>query len=228
MKTKLLLLTLSTTLVSLTHAASYRINSGSGVDANGITNSADQAFRSGTILGASLGGANGGLSGGPGVIAVGTFSTDSFDGVSSPASLISLFTNLGSATSTFGSAGPTSNRGLYSLSVSTPIGGSSFAGKNLYLFAGNGATFATSTEFLILKSSSTLSAADDDVATGIDLTFRPSNSTLLLGNNEANVFTTGADTTTTPGWSTAVLVPEPSSILLGAVGALGLLRRRRN
>jgi hypothetical protein len=44
--------------------------------------------------------------------------------------------------------------------------------------------------------------------------------------NAPNFRTTLVDGTT--GAASFVVIPEPSSALLGAVGALGLLRRRRN
>jgi len=96
---------------------------------------------------------------------------------------------------------------------------SSLNGLPLHLWVGNGAVGA-STSFLILSSNAGTTFPADVAAAG-GPTFNAA-----LGTGVSLVASTGA--TFTPGTSTITLVPEPSAALLGAVGALGLLRRRRN
>jgi hypothetical protein len=226
MKLNILSLAFVVLSVAQASAASYIFNNGSSATANGIVDSAGDSFRSGTIDGQAMtatGTYGNWTSAGPGVLAVGVFNTDDLSALSS-ASLISAFTNtFGSGT--FG-AGPAGQRGTFSLSpAAQTITGSAFAGKNMYLFAGNGATFAESTQFLVLKHDTTWLATDDAIPTATSISFLASNTTTLLGFDVADVRTTNTDSSVTAGFS---MVPEPSSALLGAIGALGLLRRRRN
>jgi hypothetical protein len=110
--------------------------------------------------------------------------------------------------------------------------GTTFNTKSIYMFAGNGATLTGSTQFLVVKMDATTFAIGDDTANAVTpktITINPGNSTTLLGSEITNVFTTNTDASTTAGWQMAALtpVPEPSAALLGMLGALGLLRRRR-
>lgn len=99
-------------------------------------------------------------------------------------------------------------------------GPTSLNGLPVHLFVGSGTTIANSAEFIILSNNGNpLFPAD---VTGIAattfaatlssvLTVVTSQSAQLLPNNTINF----------------VAIPEPSTMLLGALGALGLLRRRR-
>lgn len=229
MKTNILSLFCAIVTCSSLSAATYIFNNGSAASANGIIDSTGRAFRSGTTVGQSLtaSGTHGNwTSAGPGVLSVGFFTTDNLSTLS-PTNLVAAFTSFG-AVGTFG-AGPSGQRGTFSLSpAAVNITGSIFSGKNMYFFAGNGSTFANSTEFLVLKSSTQWANANDDIPTATTIGFTPGNTTLLFGTSVANVPTTNTDSTTNAGWKMAAAVPEPSAALLGALGALGLLRRRRN
>lgn len=226
MKNVLLALTSFVALSSFANAASYAINNGSGATASGVVDTLGRAFRSGTNVGDAFTGASGGTSAGPGTVAVGIFSTDALSGVSSASQLLSLFTNFGGVTNTFAAAGATGNRGVFSLSTSLQVEGSQFVNKNMYFLAGNGTTLANSTEFLVFKSNTLFTIADDSSPTAVGVTFRPDQGTVLLGSILADVKTASTDASVTQGWQMAP-VPEPSALLLGALGALGLLRRRR-
>jgi hypothetical protein len=92
---------------------------------------------------------------------------------------------------------------------------------------GNGTTLAESTEFVVLKTTFTFNPAQDAVPTPETLVITRANTTTLIGTEVDDVRTTNTDSTVTPGWATAALIPEPSTALLGLIGALGLLRRRR-
>lgn len=138
------------------------------------------------------------------------------------------------STATFGGVVP----GVYTSTADLGLLGTSYAGLNkvLYTFFGNGQTLGNSAAIgLALHTGVTLDR-DDNVAT-------PDSNDAGLGNPyQALIRGTGVTSTTydasliftvpTPPIAAnafqLVGVPEPSAALLGAVGALGLLRRRRN
>lgn len=220
------------TLTLSLNAATYAFNNGSSATANGITDAAGRAFRSGTTDGQSLtatGTWGNWTSAGPGVVAVGRFNTDLLSTLSA-SELISAFTGQYGTTFTFG-AGVSGQRGTFAPAAQTVAitGNTALSGFNMYLFAGNGATFATSTQFLVLKhNTQQFVATDDSVPTAITVQFLRSNTTTLFGTNVTDVPTTNTDASTTPGWAMSAPIPETSTSLLGAIGALALLRRRRN
>jgi hypothetical protein len=212
------------------NAASYIINNGSGATASGIVDSSGRAFRSATTVGDSFTGASGGTSAGPGVVAVGFFdSSTNFSTLTTASAFVSAFSNFGNITNTFAAAGATGNRGVFSIALNNiTVTSTTFAGKNMFLFAGNGTTLSNSTEFLVFRSTNTFNAADDSVPTATTYTFRPGLGTTLWGNTLTDVKTASTDGSVTAGWQMAAPVPETSTSLLGAIGALALLRRRRN
>ena len=225
-------LILSLALASVSFGAVYTINGGTGATATGIADSQLRAFRGGTSPGDALGGTNGGFSGGPGVVALGLFSsTFDFNTVTSASQLVSAFTNLsGSTTGAFSLTGAPGNRGVFSLALPNVNinNNTTFVNQNMYLFVGNGTTYANSTEFLVLMNSRLFQAVDDNAPTGVTVNFTSANSTLKFGTSVNDIRTTGSDSSVTPGFATAAPVPETSTSLLGAIGALALLRRRRN
>ena len=228
MKLNILPLAFVVLSVAQASAASYIFNNGSSTNANGIIESGGDSFRNLTTDGQVLtatGTYGNWTSAGAGFVAVGVFNTDNLSGLDS-ASLISAFTNtFGSGT--FG-AGPAGQRGTFSLSPpATTITGSAFAGKNMYLFAGNGSSLANSTEFLVLKHDTQWLATDDAIPTATSISFLASNTTTLFGLDMADVRTTNTDSSATTGFSMAAPIPEPSAAVLGAFGALLVLRRRR-
>lgn len=230
MKNKLLSGFVLTIMTFSANAASYIINNGSGATASGIVDSQGRAFRSGTTLDQAFTGASGGTSAGPGIVSVGIFSESvDFSTFTTTADFVNAFTNFGNVTNAFAAAGATGNRGVFSLSLTgVTVASTPFAGKNMYLFAGNGTTLANSTEFLVFRSNNTFNAADDSVPTATTYTFRPALGTTLWGNQLTDVKTASTDGSVTAGWQMAPPVPETSTSLLGAIGALALLRRRRN
>lgn len=211
-------------------AATYSFNNSASFSANGIADSTGDSFRSGTTDGqaqTATGTYGNWTSAGSGVVAFGTFTTDNLASLSKT-SLIAAFSNQFGSTTTFG-AGPGGQRGTFSFThPEIIIAGSQFDNQFMYMFAGNGSTIANSTEFLVLKNSTRFLSADDPTPTAITVQFLRSNSTTLFGTEVADVPTTNTDGSVTPGWRMAAPIPEPSSALLGALGALALLRRRRN
>lgn len=209
--------------------ALYTLNNGTGSTAAGVQTTEGYVFRSGTTAGQTTTTGNVATFAGPGVLAFGFFSTDDLASVSEPTTLVSLFTQFG-AGGTFGAASTGGNRSVFSRAENQTIN-PTFAGKSIYFFAGNGSTFANSTQFLVAKMDSQTFVAGDDTANAITpkvISINPGNSTVLIGGEISNVFTTNTDSSTTAGWQMAALVPETSTSLLGAIGALALLRRRRN
>lgn len=200
----------------LSQAALYTVTTGTSATSNGIANSSGVAFQNSANVNFA----------GPGITQFGVFSTDSLSNLSST-DLIAAFSAWG-GTNTFAAPGPAGSRGVFTNAAGArSVTGSDFAGDQMYVFVGNGATFAASTEFLVLKTTFTFNAADDSNPNPIVNTINYSNSSVLFGGTIADLRTTTADASVTPGWMTAAPVPEPSVALLGALGIFGLVRRRR-
>jgi MYXO-CTERM domain-containing protein len=118
----------------------------------------------------------------------------------------------------------TSTSGQFSFSGTLNPVGTNFSGDNIYLAIGfGGSSLANSTELFIYKFNTTFGTADSGT---------PIN--LVLGNGNIGTTLLGTEVSTPETAvgrfrSTAITaVPEPSAAFLGALGALGLLRRRRN
>lgn len=208
--------------VTSSQAALITLINGASATASGIQTSNGLTFRGGTTAGDLLGGTNGGISAGPGTIAFGIFTTT----IDQNTTDFSSFTAFGSV-GTFAASGGFGNRSTFSLASNVTVAGSPFAGENIILFAGNGTSFANSTEFLVVDTGIAFNSVSDATPTPTSFTVRPSTSQVLFGSTVANVLTTNTDSSTTAGWSMAAPIPEPSAAILGALGALGLLRRRR-
>lgn len=204
-------------------AALITLINGAAATASGIQTVAGLTFRSGTSVGDALGGSRGGTSAGAGTVAFGFFTTV----INSETTDFSNFVAFGNV-GTFAAGGPSGNRSIFQSAQNVTVTGSQFDGKNIVLFAGNGTTFGTSSEFLVVDTGIAFNSVSDGTPTPTTLTVRPDSSTLLFGSTVLDVYTTNIDTSVTPGWSMATPVPEPSAALLGALGVLGLLRRRRN
>lgn len=99
-----------------------------------------------------------------------------------------------------------------------------FNGKQIYFVVGNGSTRANSTEFAILTTAtSVLFPADVTTSSTASVTFSSINNSVVL----ANAGLEDANGTARDLIVLAAPVPEPSVALLGALGVLGLVRRRR-
>ena len=97
----------------------------------------------------------------------------------------------------------------------------------LYMLIGNGTTKANSTEFAIIQGTSPAWTFAPNVALAGSTTYTLANASQfavvgVAGTEIDNL--TGADGLQL---RTLAVIPEPSAALLGAIGALGLLRRRR-
>jgi len=102
----------------------------------------------------------------------------------------------------------------------------SLLGRALYVFAGNSGTLAGSTEWAI-KQFGTIASDDPNEQTYVANPFGGTAPQFgSFGTFTGNASGFGSSTFQT--LQLAAVVPEPSAALLGAIGALGLLRRRRN
>lgn len=173
---------------------------------------------------------------GTGYVAVGYFD------ISDATILTSTASQLASAFQILGSSGGTSYdvgagyymNGAFGLSsIATISSGSPYIGKNIYLVVGNAASLSSSSQAFIYKTN-TLFQVDPSSAVTLDFSAGPPAGTLILGTTGVTYtpYYSGAGSVAgnevTTAYRTATLVPEPSAVLLGAFGALGLLRRRRN
>ena len=227
MKAKLSVLAIFAMGFSSGFGAVYNVTTGTVASSNGIA-------PSGLLTDVGAAAASGTFNGyqspaNAGIVAFGIFSSLSDSQITNAVSLESLvssFVQFG-ISGAFNAAGAFGSKGVFTRNTSATVLGSAFSNRNIYAFAGNGSTFANSTELLILKSASLFTDAQDDIPTAQTVTLTTGTATLLFGVNLADVRTTTADASVTSGWGTARLVPEPSAALLGAIGALGLLRRRR-
>jgi hypothetical protein len=228
MKSKLITFALTIASASTSFGALYTVTTGATANSNGI---APTGLLTDVAAPALIGAYTGYQSPGtPGIVAYGVFSTLTSSTLLQAATkgqIIGDFTQFG-ASGSFNSAGPSGQKGLFSRASSATVTGSVFDAKNIYILVGNGLSFAESTEFLVLKNSTLFSAAQDAIPTPANVTITTANTELLFGRQIADLRTTTSDASVTPGWGTAIAVPEPSAALLGALGALGLLRRRRN
>lgn len=201
---------LSVFLSCVASGATYSVGNDTGEDANGIADSDGNSFR------------------GNGVVAIGSFSNTSFNTFTA-ADFLSNFTQFDVGSETAFTTSPIFNfQGSFDLDTGNEaVTASAFENETIYLFVGNGSTFANSDEFLVLDLQRDFLAADDSAVGSIDILVTDTSATLAFGTNDPNVQTDDPDTTVTPGWRTATPIPEPSVALLGGLGVLSLLRRRR-
>ncbi len=159
-------------------------------------------------------------------IAAGTFTNGS--GVTQEPIITTEFSSLLAAVASFdvfgSSTSPTSGTTLGTISAGiTALGGSDtsvFNTKEIYILVGNGATQAASTAFGIFKMTTPVFFPANVAAAG--------STTVPTSSTAAITPLANAGSEPTPGtFQLATAVPEPSAALLGAIGALGLLRRRR-
>ncbi len=92
-----------------------------------------------------------------------------------------------------------------------------FAGQSIYFFVGNGATLADSEEIFIYKFDVTFAANDSASVITITLDDNYISENILVGGTGDGTFTT----------SSLGAVPEPSSLALIGLGAVGFIIRRR-
>jgi MYXO-CTERM domain-containing protein len=98
--------------------------------------------------------------------------------------------------------------------------------KSLYMFVGNAATLAGSTQWGLVQVAPVLFSDDPVENTYVAQPYGLTPVIGTIGSYTGDASGFGSDTFTTLKLVSAV--PEPTAALLGSLGALGLLRRRRN
>jgi len=139
-----------------------------------------------------------------------------------PATILSNFTYFGAAaqvTNWQGNVGISSN-----ISMTLPANDTTYTGKVIYTLVGNATTLAAATEFAVLTNNTTFPVVDG-AGNGSGAIATLTSASVKYGTvlSQGN-FTEPSGMTFASG---VQLVPEPSAALLGALGVLGLLRRRR-
>jgi hypothetical protein len=155
-------------------------------------------------------------------ISIGYFTTGFDFATATAATIKSNFTIFGSTTSF-------TQNGMFNTSISVPLpaNDTSFTGKTIYTVIGNAATTAAASAFAVMTANvlfPTVDAGSNGAATSLTTAA----SHVVFGQLMAPV-TQPSGTATYPQGVQILTeaVPEPSAALLGALGALGLLRRRR-
>jgi hypothetical protein len=217
------------TLVALgsANAATYTITNNSGpVNTGSIVSSTGAFLNSGSVVIGSY---------------LGTLPT--FNATTTTMSqILSGFSILATGSLGTSGTGTTTIQGVFSLQTSgvdplddlTAPAAAPWVGKNLFFIVGNSTTISESTEALVWRFTGT--TIPNTEPTTVTLNTRAG---LNTANGSVYSGIGGFDNfrlDPTPGNGTAglqstlntvALVPEPSAALLGAIGALGLLRRRR-
>jgi hypothetical protein len=229
MKQKLLIALAIAPLLNNVNAAVYAITNSVGNESIGITEQDGKPGASASVKGFNTTEAFGRFGYFNGLTdAQVSASTDFVSLYSSFVAFNNNSTNFGATT--LGNNG-TISMGNSDLDVGTPAG-AQFDGKSIYMLFANvasSASITSTTEFLVLKHKTETFDATDDIPASKAVTFDNSSATLLIGGyNNYQFKTRTSDTTTGAAWNTVAAIPETSTSLLGALGALALLRRRRN
>lgn len=158
---------------------------------------------------------------GGGMVAIGSFADESgIAGASSVDGLLSAFTQFGDAVSV---AGVGTVAGLYANSISASVSGGGFTDQSVFTVIGNGGSLASSSNFLVFKHDGVFPADADNPTATLNAIVGEGQGELLLGGSGTGDFNGNAIDTYTLG----VVVPEPSSALLGLLGLSFLAFRRR-
>jgi len=161
------------------------------------------------------------LGSGTGFVGIGVFSiTDAQIAAAASASTIANGFTLFGQSNTIGAGFSIDGTYQFESTANIPAG-SPFTG-SIYTVIGNAATLATSTQFLVFKEAVTFNP--DPAASG-PAVLKAGQGTVVLGgfNNFQADIGGGAQA----AFNTVTLMPEPSAALLGLLGAVGLIRRRR-
>ena len=181
-------------------------------------------------------GASDGLPVSSGCIATGFLLTGggSYDfSTSTPTSIKADFTQFSVSNTLYDLGGGNFASGMFSgTQTANPAlapGDTTFTGKSIYTIFGNGTTLANSTALAVYKSGATF-----PVVNGSGNGATSTNNTYTAATVVFGTLVTLTPATEPGGPSGGItfaqgvqLIPEPSAALLGALGVLGLLRRRR-
>ena len=138
---------------------------------------------------------------------------------------VTSFSQFGLST-TFGGAGAFGEPSLFSSIASNPTAtGDSFVNRAITLVAGNGTRLDNSTQLFVYNFNVNY-AADAPLFTA-DVNLTQAGGTVLFGATQIGIALPTAGTNNGFKMGELSVIPEPSAALLGVLGALGLLRRRR-
>lgn len=190
------------------NAANYSVSNNTGFSSNAFLSSAGTPSLAGAFLG-------------------------NFNIVDGEIANIQSSTDLNTAFNLYNTGGfntpvpPLSLTGTFSVSGAVPVG--SFDTSNIYLLITDTADILSATEFGVIKLTQTFAAADDANPNPIPITINSSNAAGVLAGDFGQIqyAPSPLSGTANDAFRTQQLVPEPSVALLGALGLLGLLRRRR-
>jgi MYXO-CTERM domain-containing protein len=101
-------------------------------------------------------------------------------------------------------------------------------GKSLYAFVGNASTLSSSTQWALVQVAAGMFDESEDESTYV---FQPYGISPIIGTIGSYIGNASGLASSSESYTTLKLVsavPEPTAALLGSLGALGLLRRRRN
>jgi hypothetical protein len=205
MKSKLTLLALAASASASFAASALNINNfSSATTGTPIVNSAGAALAVNTFF------ANGGY-----------FNTTMNWKTVTPLDIKAAFVGIDNSTVAVGN-----RNGLFTGQTFNGVLPGGLAGQNAYIVVADNSNFALATVFAVFDAGVTFTAPDG---------LGNSSQTISGANSASVVFGTVRSVTTQPNnlananfANGVVMVPEPSAALLGALGALGLLRRRRN
>lgn len=123
-----------------------------------------------------------------------------------------------------------SQNGMFNITLSNalPANDTSFTGKIIYTLVGDASTIANANAFAIFTANVAFPVVDAG-GNGAATSLTPAASNVVFGTLRAPNTQPAAGNTYPQGVQVAAEgIPEPSVALLGALGVLGLLRRRRN
>lgn len=213
MKLKLTLTLFSAIVLSQANAATYLVSN--VVNGNGTTDALFQNVDN-TLL-------NGGI------VALGYFTggtpSSSLEDI---ATTISSFTLQASALTGSSSASLEGSFAGYVeadlVSGASITGSNALLGQSMYVFVGNAATLGASTAWALVS----VGTIQDDLPNEQQYTAQPYGVTPLIGSVGSFTGNAGGQGSSTFTTLKLAAVPEPSTALLGAIGVMALLRRRRN
>ena len=214
MKLKLTLTLASVIVLSQANAATYLVSN--VVNGNGTTDALFQNVDNSLLNG--------------GIVAIGYFA-----GGAPSSSLVDISTTISSftlrASALTGSSSASLGGSFAGYVEADLVSGASITepntllGQSMYVFVGNAATLGASTAWALAS----IGTIQDDVPNEQQYTAQPFGVTPLIGS--VGSFTGNAGGQGSSIFTTLKLaqaIPEPSAALLGAIGAMALLRRRRN
>ena len=168
---------------------------------------------------------------GAGSVAVGyfgSFTDGEVTGASDFAALLADFQQFGTSSAS-GFQNLFNAAGFFSLSTdaSIPEGGNAFTGNNVYTVIGDAATLAGSSFLAVWKGSAVFTQENAVGLGSVSTSVTPGSGSLLLGSDGGAINVGVGPTFTNSIQLAAAVVPEPSSMFLLGLVAIGFMARRK-